>query len=228
MTTIIFVRHGESQANVHIHNDPNDPDLSQKICALGDPELSHKGFTQATAVGNYLNKKLDCDYYEQKVRVLTSLYTRTIQTSQPFYDTAKGKSIIEMYEHTDMLCEYTKPMHQLTDEHKSKGLRHHETWKDFTDQVEDFVNLLETMCQVNQSPIVVFGHSLFISVLVSYLGSCKKMIPEKHELTFRFPNCSITTFNYSQGSWKIFNVGSIAHLLPPHVTGVECPFGTVL
>lgn len=27
MTTILFVRHGESDANAFIHNDPHDPDL---------------------------------------------------------------------------------------------------------------------------------------------------------------------------------------------------------
>ena len=35
MTTVIFVRHGESESNVFIHENPNDPDLSAKINALG-------------------------------------------------------------------------------------------------------------------------------------------------------------------------------------------------
>jgi broad specificity phosphatase PhoE len=219
MTNVIFVRHGESESNVFIHADPNDAMLSQKICAIGDPKLSNKGHLQANDVGEFLVKKLD----GKKVRVLTSLFTRTIQTSQPFCDAYKDN--IELHEHTKLLCEYTKPLHQLSNDHKSQGLEHHHTWEEFTNQVEDCVDLLESLAQCSDTPIVVFGHSLFLSVLVSYLGSSKTMVPEKQQLTFRFPNCSITTLCYSQGSWKIFNVGSIAHIPVDHITGTECPYG---
>jgi hypothetical protein len=45
---IVFVRHGESEANVYLHN--HDPDADRHINRLGDPELSELGkiyeFTQ--------------------------------------------------------------------------------------------------------------------------------------------------------------------------------------
>ena len=213
MTNVIFVRHGESESNVFIHNDPLDPKLSEKVFAIGDPLLSVKGHLQAVDVSNYLIKQLG----GKKVRVLTSLFTRTIQTSQPFYDSYKDN--IEIYEHTKLLCEYTKPLHQLNDEHLAKGIQHHNNWKEFTNQIEDCVDLLENLTQCSDSPIIVFGHSLFISVMISYLGSYKNFIPEKHQLSFRFPNCSITSLHYNQGNWEIYNVASIAHLSYTNVTG---------
>lgn len=219
MTTVIFVRHAESESNVFIHTDRNDPELSNKINALGDPKLSDLGAKQAQTVGEYLAKQL----VGKEVRVLTSRFTRCIQTSRPFCECFSGNT--EFVKHIDLLQEYTSPAKNLTPEHKSNGIMHHSTWDDFTKNVSVFVKLLENLAQDNAKPIVVFGHSLFLSVMLSYLGSVKRFMPEKSQLCFRLPNCSITTFEYSQDVWKIFNVASVAHLPKSLTTGTECSFG---
>ena len=94
-------------------------------------------------------------------------------------------------------------------------------------KLHEFVEILEKMAQCNNSPIIIFGHSLYISAMVSYLGSSKRVMPTKKELTFRFPNCCISSFECSQGAakWKILNVASIAHLPVDIVTGTECLYG---
>ena len=221
MTTILFIRHGESETNKFIHQDPNDPYLSDKINAVGDPHLTDNGNMQSKQVGDYLISYLK----DKKVRVLTSLFTRTIETSQPFCD----EYALNIYtnESLEILSEYTKPQKKLTEKHLKKGLRNHTNWDDFTKTIEECVDILEDMAQCNNQPIIVFGHSLYISVLTSYLGSSKTFMPEKNQLTFRFPNCSITSYEYSQGTWRIFNVASIAHLTQNVITGTECPFGNV-
>lgn len=219
MTTVIFVRHAESESNVFIHTDRNDPELSNKINALGDPNLSDLGAKQAQTVGEYLAMQLG----GKEVRVLTSRFTRCIQTSRPFCEGFSGT--LEFVKHIDLLQEYTSPAKNLTDQHKSNGIMHHSTWDDFTKNVSLFVGLLENLAQDNTKPIVVFGHSLFLSAMLSYLGSTKRFMPEKSQLCFRLPNCSITTFEYSQDVWKIFNVASVAHLPKSLTTGTECLFG---
>ena len=250
MTSIIFVRHGESNSNVHIHKldymlktgkitkkerQKSEPQLSNKIHSLGDPKLSEIGQKQATCVGKYLHNI----FGDTKVRVLTSLFTRTIQTSVPFK--AMHENDIVEYESTKVLCEYTNPKKNLTQIHRERGLTHHSSWTEFTDTIKEFVDILEQMIHCNDAPIVVFGHSLFISAMISYIGSSKIRMPDKSELKFRLPNCSITTLLYSQEvckrhgdngyetckepTWKILNVASIAHLSSDIVTGTECPFG---
>lgn len=223
MTTIVFIRHGESDSNVLLHQSKNDINLSSKISALGDPGLSELGEKQALAVGEYLRTILGPN---QKVKVLTSLFSRTKQTAEPFCNLHKDN--VEVF-HLESLNEYTRPTKYLSQAHLDAGLKHHKEWSDFTNQIEEFVNSLEALAQSNVgSVILIFGHSLFISVMVSYLGSHQTFMPDKSQLVFRFPNCSITTMRYSLGNWKLLNVGSIAHLPENLNSGVECPFGTAI
>ena len=181
MTTILFIRHGESETNKFIHQDPNDPNLSDKLNAVGDPHLTENGKLQAKQVGEYLAKNLN----GKRVRVLTSLFTRTKETSQPFCD--EYKKSITTNESLEILSEYTKPEKKLTQSHLEKGLRNHLDWKDFTKTIEECVDILEDMAQCNMEPIVVFGHSLYISALTSYLGSSRTFMCPRPNLSPRGP-----------------------------------------
>jgi broad specificity phosphatase PhoE len=224
MTTVIFVRHGESESNWFLHQDKTDPELSKKINALGDPKLTGLGSKQADKVGEYLHRLLK----GKNLRIFTSPFQRTSETAEPFISRKVKEKIAFSIQTLGVLQEYTKPQKHLTQDHHNKGIVHHETWDDFTKQIRAFVDELEDHCQENDHPIVIFGHSLYLSVLVSYIASSKEMMPKKEQLVFRFPNCSITTFEYSQSSWRIFNVGSLAHLKKGLITGTECPFGNTL
>ena len=227
MTTILFVRHGESDANTFIHKNPNDPHLEMKINSIPDPQLTEIGKLQANCVGLFLADKLKGKH----VHLITSLFTRTIQTSEPFHNL--HKEFIKIYDNDPLLQEYNRPGKHQTE--GGKIFKTHHTWKSFTDDVETFVDVLENITNSDfqaslqndnsTTPIVIFGHSLFLSVMLSYIGSSKTMTPDQSQLIFKSPNCSITTLNYSQGTWKIYNVNSIAHLPNELVTGTECPFG---
>jgi len=86
--------------------------------------------------------------------------------------------------------------------------------------------MLEGMACESDVPIVIFGHSLFLSAMIPYISSHKQFMPTKPELVFRFPNCSISTFEFSEDKgWQIFNGASIAHMPLELCTGRECEFG---
>lgn len=166
MTTIVFVRHGESDANAFIHNDPNDPDLEAKINSIADPQLTETGKKQAQSVGEFLSEKFEGKY----VHLVTSLFSRTIQTSEPFHKL--HKKFIKIYDNDPLLQEYSRPgKHEHKDYGEKKNFKTHHTWKSFTDDVEIFVDVLEHMANCDSTPIVIFGHSLFLSVMLSYIGS---------------------------------------------------------
>jgi broad specificity phosphatase PhoE len=121
-----------------------------------------------------------------------------------------------------MLNEYTRPSKKLTAEHKASGIAHHNSWEDFTAQVVAFVDMIEQ--RVDEETVVVFGHSLFLSVLMSYVASNKCFIPEKDQCVFRFPNASITTFVYEENTkrWRVLHTASTAHMDDSIKTGLEC------
>lgn len=74
---IVFVRHGESDANVFLHN--NDPDADRHINNLGDPSLSELGREQGIAVGKALIDSL-AKMNNPAVTVLVSQFMRAQQT----------------------------------------------------------------------------------------------------------------------------------------------------
>lgn len=115
-----------------------------------------------------------------------SPFIRTQQTAEPFL---RKHQLVAQREHLLLLQEYTKPEKNLTDENKKRGIVHHNTWESFTNDVKKFVDLLEEMAQNNNKTIVIFGHSLFLSAMLSYIGSSQKFMPTKKELHFRLPNC---------------------------------------
>lgn len=216
---IVFVRHGESEANIYLHN--NDEDADNKINKLGDPELSKLGFMQSEETCKSIMKHL-IESGSPKVTILVSKFTRARQTSEYFIDNYVGEMNVV---YTPDLLEYTPLKKQLSQLHLDSGLYHDNTWDDFKNRVVTFCDKYVT--QVPTEPIIVFGHSLFFSCLMSYISSHKKFIPDKHELTFRFPNCSISSvcWDLDRERWVIDFVASIAHLSSNIVTGTHVPFG---
>lgn len=210
--TIIFVRHGESQANAHQHADRNDPDLQQKMDAHGDPGLTETGVKQADVTAYYLAEKLT-----GSMLVLVSFMKRAYRTAEMFLRRCEPR-----VQYLSMLNEYTRPSKKLTAEHRGAGIYHHDSWDEFTAQVAAFVDMIEQ--RVEEETVVVFGHSLFLSVLVSYVASNKRFIPEKDQCVFRFPNASITTFVYEENTkrWRVLHTASTAHMDDSIKTGLEC------
>ena len=216
---IVFVRHGESEANIFIHN--NDPDAGNKIDNLGDPKLSELGKSQAESVGKSLIKHL-IESGTPSVNVLISKFTRAIETSKYFTNHYPGKLTSNI---TSELIEFTPVKKNLSQVHLDSGIFHDQTWDDFKDRVIKFCN--EYLNEPPKETIIVFGHSLFISCLVSYISSHRRLFPEKNELCFRFPNCSITSvlWDDERKRWVIDHVASIAHMPLKLITGTHTMFG---
>ena len=217
---IVFVRHGESEANVFLHN--NDPEADKHINRLGDPKLSDLGLKQSEVVGKALIESLN-EMGHTEVRVLVSTFTRARQTSDYFCNNYKGGEIHISI--TPQLLEYTPPKKSLSKVHLRSGLKHDKTWDNFKDRIVKFCE--DYLTSPPDKPIIVFGHSMFISCLVSYISSCRTFFPQKNQMCFRFPNCSITTilFDSYRNRWMADHVASIAHIPKDLITGVHTPFG---
>jgi broad specificity phosphatase PhoE len=244
MTTIIFVRHAESDANVFLHKGSNSIThftqehkeiVNQQINALGNPSITNVGQKQSETVGKYLVQQLlNENVKSEQILVSTSLFDRAESTAQSFVDEWETTTKQKLNLFSDpLLCEYTSPDKKLSSHDLSKGITPHESWEHFTDQVKTFVQFMENVREHDY--VIIFGHSLFLSAMTSYIGSSKMFMPNKSQLVFRVPNCSITTFQYSKKSpedshqkWKIHQQASIAHLPKELVTGRESSFGTIL
>jgi len=233
MTLIIFVRHAESLANVELHKEKSLPiheksthdEMNKKIANAGnDPELSELGLKQAQNVAMYLKTKLN----NQPCKIITSAYKRAIQTSEPLKSMCEN--LVE-YTINSSVNEYTHPNKKLSEDDIANGIKNHDNWEEFIDSIFEFISEIELKIQADKDdkPIVIFGHSIYLSVMTTYIGSAKTFIPDKTDLVFRIPNCSITTFNYDKNSplvsrWQIHNVASVKHLPDELLSGHESQF----
>lgn len=152
---------------------------------------------------------------------MISTFSRALETSNYFVENYKN---IESTTYSSQLIEYTPPKKNLSQHNIQNGLKHDDEWRDFKDRVIKFCDSI--FDKPPQSPMIIFGHSMFISCVVSYISSNRLFFPQKTELSFRLPNCSITTFTYdeSHNSWCVDCVGSIAHLPKDMITGTHNPF----
>jgi broad specificity phosphatase PhoE len=215
--TFVFIRHGESESNRFIHDSTGGEDVSHKINSLGDPHLTDIGERQAQATGAFLVDQLKCS----RVAVKISLFTRTQQTAAPFLK-LYGEFISDKHT-THELLEWTPPKKQLSQIHLDLGLIHDVDWDAFKTRVLDFADEME--CAQEESITIIFGHSVYISAVFSYLASQKAWFPGLNELCFQLPNCSISTIEKTPTRWTAHYVGSIAHLPDNLVTGIQSKFG---
>lgn len=105
-----------------------------------------------------------------------------------------------------------------------------ETKDQVTGRIKEALEELETM-SVCTIPIVVVGHSLFLSSLLAYLISGGQPLGE---ITIELPNCSITSAEFTPKSdkwphrahWAVYEVGKTDHLgacaTAVHAIGGRC------
>lgn len=217
---IVFVRHAESESNVHLHT--NHPDAENLINEVGDPKITQRGVQQAQQTAKHITGILKNTYSDQKVTVMLSAFQRTMDTFSEL-----SKVWPEMPIETIKICkdlnEYTSTKKQLSETDKKRGLFHDESWDAFLLRVKSFVD--KELLTID-SPTIIFAHSLWISAAVSYLSSQRRYLPHKNELSFCFPNCSITVVRIVNGVYKIECSASVAHLSSSVITGSHTDFGT--
>lgn len=211
MHPIIFIRHGESQSNKFLHDNHSNADTL--INSIGDPELTDIGLLQAQSTSLFLRKKIE----SKEVRVYTSGFKRAQQTASAYSDNITVRV---------GLNEYTHPKKSLTEEDIRRGLYHHVDWSHFTDVVRRECVYFTEQADAADGPIIIFGHSLWISTAIEYL-STGLLPPTIGDLSFELPNCSISVAQKDGKKWRIFQVGSVAHLPSDIITGCHTNLGYV-
>lgn len=224
---VVYVRHAESEANIIIHNhkDKSKP-LSQsqemKINSFLDPDISQIGIEQAKVTATYLFdtiKKMN----KTKITVWQSPFLRAQHTAKYFIELCQENLIHSSI--VNELQEYTSTKVIL---YNHAYLINHETKDEFYDQVIKFNKLLlEELEHQNQDNIlIIFGHSLFFSTLITYhIQHEKCKIYDMSSL--QLPNCSISceSHDFLNNKWKTFMVSNISHLPKHIVTGNHILFG---
>ena len=163
-----------------------------------NPDLTELGYKQAKIVCQHLKEKLK----NRPFKIMTSPLKRAILTAEPLL-----KHVDQEYEINEMLIEFS--------------FAKKASWKEFTNTIAQVVTRLEN--HSDDVPIVIFGHSIYLSCLISYIASAKIGFLEKRDLAFRIPNAAITTctFDKSKSKWKILNVAAIDHLPQEIQSGIE-------
>ncbi len=211
---IFLVRHGESASNKIIHaNKKQGQTLSAEheriVSSFKDPGLTDLGNQQAARTAAYLVSCVD-SMKPNNVHILASPYERAMNTCRPFSGQT-GRPITVLNE----LREYTEE-EKMSDVHVEAGMIPDASWSSFTDRVKSFANTVRQIASsaTSNDIIVIYGHSLYFSCLLSYIGSNQTWIPDSGTTVFKMPNCCISSLGFctKKKKWSIYNVAYKGHL----------------
>lgn len=220
----VFVRHGESKHNQVLHeNEILTDEHHKKMASMSNSNLTDKGKAQAQETAKHLYQKSKKMGYKKFV-VWISPFARTVETAAPFVDlinsddevTKEIKYVTELYEHTDI--------DKIIDPELSDiGIKHDLTQEDFIKRVIDFNEIFKAKLETldNQTLVIIFGHSHFLSILLTYLNTHNEFKDIKQS-SLALPNCSISTLRYKAKKselWTIYHISSISHLPDELKTG---------
>lgn len=241
---VIYVRHAESESNAIIHTakkenlihtskKSNLKILSQSqevlLNSYSDPNITFIGSQQASCLAEHLINKINI-LNKKTVNIWISPFKRTIETANKFIELCTKNNIDHNVKIMPELQEYTSKKKTLTDKEIDAGLIIHDTIDVFLNKITIFNDILKQHLyeqEVNQdSVLILFGHSLFFSSLMTYHITQETILPTDTS-SLQIPNCSISceSFNCETNKWKTFIVGSIAHLPTTLITGNHVPFG---
>lgn len=243
-TTIVFIRHGESEANVLLHKNPQlfglyDEVTKNLLATCGDdPSLSERGKLQAETTALHLNATLHQLTIDEHVQLFVSPLTRAQQTLQAFQQHAHRPLYIKVAHVINEMCEYDPKTHNDAET--------------FVKQVFQVFQLLEnkTRCAVaERQTLLLFGHSLFFNTMLFIISThhstlskeqhlqlvlnrlCNKDRPKYLNCVYHLPNCSISSVKVQPfGSdnvleWSILGVGKDHHLREKNIaTGGHSDF----
>ncbi len=229
---VVYVRHAESESNVILH-DNKDKNLTEDqktmLNSHNDPEITKKGIEQSLNTAICIANKLK-EMNITTVDVWISPFQRAKRTAFYFMELCCVENIKINPKTIVGLQEYTSPKKTISDEQKNVGMVIHDTKEIFIEQVIKFNDLLKTNLkeQQNGNILIIFGHSLFFSTLISYHVNHEQFKPNDIP-SLQLPNCSISCENYDFDKlrWNTFVVGNITHLPKNVITGEHVPFGIV-
>ncbi len=231
---VIYVRHAESEANVVIHNKPNKSDkskLSQSqenlLNSYADPHITSLGKTQAAHTATHLIQTI-LKLNKTKVTIWVSPFKRTIETAKPFIIGCFDRNIDYTVTFLPELQEYTTNKKPLSEEQKESGLIIHQNFDSFLHKLLTFNEMLKNQLkkQNQEQILIVFGHSIFFSTLLSYHIMHERITPTEIS-SLQLPNCSLSCemLEVNPFKWATFIVGSVAHLNKNIITGNHVPLG---
>lgn len=226
----IYVRHGESEQNQIIHK--SEGQQVQDLQKMYDPELTDLGKKQAEMTAEYLCYMLDKYYPHVTINVWVSPFKRTKQTAQPFID-KKPQVVVNSQCLNHLLQEYTSEKNKYPIEMVEsmdiipyhKDLYH---YYDCIKALSERIKIFNRNDDVNPTVLIIFGHSLTFSQLLTYQSNNEAYQPQEIS-RIHLPNCSISVVQYQQSEtkfrgWQIYQTGNIAHLAK-YATGIHTPFG---
>lgn len=235
---VVYVRHAESEANVIIHKEKDklkklSDDQDELINSYIDPNITSLGEQQALYTAKYLIERIRL-MNKTNITVWISPFRRTQETAKYFINLCIENNITYKVQIIPELQEYTTNKKPVSEILIDNGIVIHKSFSEFVSQVIIFNNILKNeLRKQDQNTIhILFGHSLFFSVLMSYHIIHEQVFP-KNISSLQLPNCSIScealneTYNNSdnnESAWLTFVVGSISHLPNNIVTGNHIPF----
>jgi broad specificity phosphatase PhoE len=200
---LICIRHGESDANLVLHQLPADQ-RDAVGCHVANPGLTETGHKQAAATAGFLAS----DLAGKPIRLITSQLQRTILTSEPIVAALQASG-------SKVTVERWKSLNEKHE--KTVGERIRETLPEFLERVKPVARRLADLDF--QDTVIVVGHSVFISALTSFLLEPNV---ELVDLKYRNPNCAITIFmKPTSDKIQLVQQGSVAHLPLEIQTGVD-------
>lgn len=218
---VMLVRHGESEANVCARERRSSG--VRKRCASGpDTPLTPLGEQQArvTARAILLNAR---DFNVRQNIFISSPYARAAATAEPLVSLLREQGVEMRLTLDPLLREYAG-----TDGPSGESAR------ELEQRVRAVASMLDFECAraPPKSMLVVFGHSVVFSLLLSYLGSGSQHVPTN--VVFSVGNCSLSLLECKMtkrresptpstpladiallgiaSSWRIHTVASQAHL----------------
>lgn len=242
-TTIVCIRHGESEGNLNfqlkrLQGPVSDEEFAQINRDIGlDPPLTERGKEQARLTGKKILPALQNGLKDGTVTIYCSPLTR-----------AKDTCEIALQEIPSLFAENVIYLDDLME----YSVERQKTSLFFVEKVHQVFLLLQekaATAKCNQT-IVLFGHSWFFSTLfVAFSTHYREISAEEHKaaimsrtarksdptylnIAYRLPNCSINTAiaekveaNEVFIDWTIHRVGKCDHLTDEQIsTGNKTKF----
>jgi hypothetical protein len=227
-TTIVCIRHGESEANVLLHRKglegKHDEATRSMLRSAGDdPALTPRGVEQARATERHLRAPLETACRQHSVQVCCSPLRRANETLQAFKTDESMPLFVKNVEVLPNMLEYDTETHG--------------TAAAFVDQVLRLFRGLRRKCEsavAEPRTLMLFGHSLVFSTLLHVAAVSRpglsddahreavleKLCDKKNvaylNVVYQLPNCSVSvlraTHRNGQFEWCVLGAGKDDHL----------------
>lgn len=190
---ILLIRHAESVNNEILHKNPDIDEQDFKDKKVRFPSITQVGLKQSQEVALKLLDKFDVDKTNVDVNVRCSMMTRAFETARW---TAK-------YLNCRLVCD------KIFNEYDRHG---EETLQEARERIKTVIeSFVDEAKECNDDDVlIVFGHSQFISLLLSRIISEGK----NDSVVLKFPNTSISSVhvNGETGEFKVHQIANVEHL----------------